>query len=209
MINMKCGDYFLGFSRFLIVRSIVIICLIFALFVSFLFAEEKDGIQINVGDKYAVEYIQSPVFRRLGDEKNFGDDETQAIRISRISSWGVGVVEVIIRQERIMIERYYFGKDRDSELYRYLNHSVKVERGVKSDEIRKDIELNKIREALQKISDMNKEEDESIVDGSSMLAEFYLKGKWEFVYVSNGQIGTSFKEIPDSLKTGILKAVKK
>ncbi|WP_035613027.1 hypothetical protein [Haloferula sp. BvORR071] len=79
-------------------------------------------------DKYALQYVTSPVFKKVGANTSSANDEV-TIRVSRISSWGVQVIEASSSAGKVRIEKYGCGPGQEVEgakIYHLADHRVKL-----------------------------------------------------------------------------------
>jgi hypothetical protein len=158
-------------------------------------------------DKYALEYVKSPIFKKVGPGSPSAADEV-IIRISSISSWGVGVTEVSSRARQVRVERYRCsGSGQEVEggkMYNLVDHRVKIiEDPALVAEARGQLTDPALLDFLRTTAQLKGAED-TVIDGSNLLVEVCAGGKAELIYVRGPQLAARAKEMPAILLTGIL-----
>lgn len=168
----------------------------------------EDDWSVLRDDKYALEYVKSPIFKKLGPSSPSAADEV-IIRISSISSWGVSVTEASSRAGQVRIEKYRCsGSGQEVEggkIFNLVNHRVKIiEEPALAAEARGQLRGPALLDFLRKTAELKVNPNSDPIDGSNSLVEVLSGGKTELIYFRGSQLVARASEVPAILLTGIL-----
>lgn len=159
-------------------------------------------------DIYTKKYLSMPDFRYLAVDEGLENKDLK-IRVSRSSSWGTNVVEIIYRNNLLSVERFTVGiSDPDDSIIakNYADHSKVL---VSSIELVEKLTIGLydpvLIEFLNKASKLQTPSEKIIIDGSNVFVEWVSASENPLhFYIQGQQLAQVSREIPEIFLSGLL-----